>query len=241
MIASSLTSTAATSTVPSEPVTYHLTLISSNEKTGPIPVTTTSASTCPPSCPFYGKGCYAKSGPLAIHWSKVTSGSRGSDLATLCGQVAKFPANQIWRHNQAGDLPGYGERVDVKALARLVKANAGRRGFTYTHKHNLKANLRAIREANEGGFTVNLSANSLAHADELYETKAGPVAVVLPIDSPSTVYTPAGRKVIACPHDKNRAITCERCGLCQKSARSVIVGLRAHGTQKRVVSAIAKG
>jgi hypothetical protein len=55
----------------------HLTLVSSNAKTGPIPVSTSSAVTCSDACPFKKDGCYADSGPLALHWSKVTSGQRG--------------------------------------------------------------------------------------------------------------------------------------------------------------------
>lgn len=48
--------------------TYHFTRVSGNAKCGPIPVTTTSADSCPPTCSFKGNGCYAESGPLAMHW-----------------------------------------------------------------------------------------------------------------------------------------------------------------------------
>ena len=41
---------------------------SSNKKTGPMPVSTTSSETCPTTCPFKGNGCYAESGPLAFLW-----------------------------------------------------------------------------------------------------------------------------------------------------------------------------
>jgi hypothetical protein len=65
---------------------YRLTLKSRNKKTGPIPVSTTSADSCPPSCPFMDNGCYAKGGPLAIVWQQVDD--IGTDLATFCDTVA---------------------------------------------------------------------------------------------------------------------------------------------------------
>jgi hypothetical protein len=157
----------------------HLTLVSSNAKTGPIPVSTSAATTCPEACPFKKSGCYADSGPLALHWSKVTSGQRGFDWSAFLGKIRSFPAGQLWRHNQAGDLPGVGDKVDAKALRELVNANTGKRGFTYTHKPLSLGNLSAIRSANKRGFVVNLSANSVSHADKLAKTGL-PVAAVVP-------------------------------------------------------------
>ena len=96
--------------------TYHFTRVSSNAKTGPIPVTTTSAGSCPPTCSFKGNGCYAESGPLALHGRALTNGKRGGTLAELCEKVAALPRHQLWRHNQAGDLPGFGGDLDPGAV-----------------------------------------------------------------------------------------------------------------------------
>ena len=60
------------------PFNTHLTLRSANAKTGPIPVSTSSIQTCPPSCLLKEAGCYANSGPLAIHWKAVNEGRRGT-------------------------------------------------------------------------------------------------------------------------------------------------------------------
>jgi len=97
-----------------------------------------------------------------------------------------------------------------------------------------------VRQANERGFTVNLSADNLAEADELKAADCGPVVVVLPIDSPLAMSTPNGHKVVVCPAQRpGSAATCASCGLCQRQ-RSVIVGFLAHGTQARAASAIAQ-
>ena len=177
--------------------------------------------------------CYAASGPLALHWSAVTAGARGSDWSAFVGQIAQLPDGQLWRHNQAGDLPGDGHTVDPVALGQLVAANIGKRGFTYSHYRD-NASLDWIRYANQWGFTVNLSANSLADADTLADTQAGPVVVVLPSDATQNTCTPAGRRVVVCPATQRDDVSCATCQLCARP-RDVIVGFPAHGPRKRVI------
>lgn len=223
---------------------FHLSPVSSNKKTGPIPVSTSSATTCATTCPFNhanSGGCYAESGPLALHWRAVTDGKRGDEFGVFLERIKSLPAGQLWRHNQAGDLPGIGSAIDTRALSRLVAANRGKRGFTYTHKHTLKKNLPAIRKANNNGFTINLSGDSLAHADQLKATGAGPVVVVLPADQTENTITPAGNRVVVCPAAVRDDISCATCGLCSIATRSVIVGFPAHGTGQRKASAVARG
>jgi hypothetical protein len=224
-------------------MTIHLTLSSSNVKTGPIPVTTSEESTCPDVCPFKKSGCYADSGPLAIHWRKVSSNERGNSLDILCEQIKSFPRNQVWRHNQAGDLPGIGNTIDAGKLAQIVSSNKGRRGFTYTHKpcegDENSGNRDAIKAANEGGFVVNLSGNNIRHADNLASLNVGPVVCVVPEATEAVFYTPAGRKGIVCPAQQRDDINCANCQLCSKGNRSVIIGFRAHGTSKKKAEAIA--
>lgn len=220
-----------------------LTLVSRNAKTGPIPVSTTSAETCPPSCPFNNKGgCYAGNGPLNLFWQKVTARKLGVAWDEFTKQVSKLGKGVLWRHNQAGDLPGDGIDIDIVAMLKLIKANKGKKGFTYTHYDALgnDNNAEIIAQANKAGFTVNLSANNLDHADKLATLNIAPVAVVLP----STVHgnvklaTPEGRKVIVCPATYRDNVSCASCGLCALQ-RDAIVGFPAHGVQKRKADAIA--
>lgn len=226
---------------------YHLTKISGNDKTGPIPVTTSPDKTCPDACPFkrdkHGvNGCYAEGGPLALHWLKVSNGERGDSLDILARQIQSFPRGQVWRHNQAGDLPGLSNDIDAMALSKLVAANKGRRGFTYTHKpcegEENSANREAVASANREGFTINLSANNITHADSLASLNIGPVACVVPQSTANTFYTPSGRKGIVCPAQQRDDITCANCQLCQRVNRSVIIGFRPHGTSKKKAEAI---
>jgi hypothetical protein len=219
----------------------HLTLKSRNEKVGPIPVSTTSAKTCPSDCPFKKSGCYADGGPLALFWGKVTREEAGTDWDSFCESVAALPEGQLWRHNQAGDLPSVGDVIDHDAMDMLVTANAGKRGFTYTH-HNpaIGNNAGVIKHANMLGFTVNLSGNNLKHADTLAALNIGPVVAVVAEDHPERSETPEGRKVVVCPEQTGKAKSCAECKLCQKVDRAVIVAFRAHGVSKKKAIAIAQ-
>jgi hypothetical protein len=243
---------------------FNLTVKSRNEKTGPIPVSTSSAKTCPDTCPLKKAGCYGDGGPLALFWAKVTRGEAGKGWIEFCADVSKIPDGSLWRHNQVGDLPPKAEApetIDRAALALLVSANKGKRGFTFSHFDTIAnaENRETIRAANAAGFTVNLSANTLDHADALAETGAGPVATVLPADLGrktkgkqwaetlqeynariSKPRTPAGRAVSICPAtflDTN----CKACGLCAKADRKAIVGFPAHGVSTKKADLIARG
>lgn len=218
-----------------------LTLESRNAKTGKIPVSTTTALTCPLSCPFNTAnegGCYASGGPLRIQWGKVTDGKAGMGWAAFCEAVAKLPEDQLWRHNQAGDLPGMGDEIDTGALLQLVMANTGKRGFTYTHKPMTPVNAHAVKQANDAGFTINLSANNLAHADELADLGIAPVVTVLPASQTTNTTTPKGRKVVVCPATVRDDVNCKTCGLCAR-LRDAIIGFPAHGAAHRKANAIA--
>lgn len=218
-----------------------LTLKSSNRKTGPIPVSVTESTSCPDSCPLKNSGvCYAKNGYTRITWSKVDQHIWGSNWSDFCSQVADLPAGQVWRHNEAGDLPHHDQQIDHQKLQQLTTANSGKRGFTYTH-HDMvtsKANRKAIAEANKNGFTINLSADSLAEADQLVDLEIAPVAVILPADQLTPVKTPAGNHVAICPHSIDSSIQCVSCQLCTKANRKSIIGFPAHGTGKNKLSSI---
>ena len=220
--------------------TVHTTLKSANRKVGKIPVTTTSAATCPDECLFKKNGCYADGGPLAMHWAKVTSGERGDNWSTFIATVKSFKDGQLWRHNQAGDCPGDGKRLDADACDELADANENKKGFTYTHYPVLTDahNAAVVKRMNDKGFVVNLSANNVAHADALYDLGIGPVATVLPEAQTTNTVTPKGRKIVVCPATVRDDVSCATCQLCAKH-RDAIVGFPAHGTSKRKADTVA--
>jgi len=211
---------------------FHLTRISSNAKAGPMPVSTSSADTCPPLCGMFDL-CYGKKGPLLWHWKKVTAGLRGFTWPDFVAAIRKLPRGQLWRHNQAGDLPGKGAFIDPIALDQLVSANKGKRGFTYSHKpvldnEHATSNAGAIHASNKMGFTINLSADTRSMADRLSTLGIGPVVCVQDVGSGKVTRTPAGRKIVQCPNQWNKNIQCVTCQLCYKADRDYIIGFEEH-------------
>jgi hypothetical protein len=158
------------------------------------------------------------------------------------GKIAALPKGTLWRHNQAGDLPGEGDAISAFHMGELIRANKGKRGFTYTHKPmNSARNIEAVRAANQEGFTVNLSADNLAEADKLADMAIGPIVVVLPAERTRATVTPKGRKVAICPATISDNVTCADCGLCALVNRKAIIGFPAHGASKRKASNVAMG
>ena len=215
---------------------YHLVYASSNRKTGPIPTTYNSRSTCPPSCPQYRSTCYAEDYHTRMNWDKVDQ--RGDDIHGLALKISRLPKFQLWRMSVAGDLPGDGETVDAYALGLIVKANRGRNGFTYTHKKSRDA-IKWARHATQWGFTVNLSADDAGEADQL-SAHGLPVVCIVPMDTPKHTTTPEGRSILVCPAQTVDYMTCALCGLCQKADRRQIIGFRAHGTKARITDQKAR-
>jgi hypothetical protein len=250
----------------------NLTLKSGNKKVGSVPVSTSSKETCPNTCPLKANGsCYADGGPLAIFWKKVTEQKAGASYDRFLTSVADLPDGQFWRHNQAGDLKpsdNNDDDIDAPALVKLVEANRGKAGFTYTHYDVIDSPLNnyAVTVANRNGFTVNLSGNNVAHADRLVKADCGPVVSVLPIEYERTTKkteagkvwaetlpeykdrlatlpttTPDGHRLVVCPATFADDVSCANCKLCQKVNRKTIVGFPAHGRSKRKADAIAQG
>jgi len=217
---------------------FHISKKGKNRKLGNMPVSTSSKDTCPPSCPYYNNGCYASYGRLNLHWLKVSDKNRGIPWREFLEEVRSLPCGIVWRHNQAGDLAGNGNHIDFRMLKELVRANEGKKGYTYTHKPLNKHNIKAVQYANKHGFTINVSGTGLKEADKLKALNCAPVVTTLLSTETKSRVTPAGNRVILCPAiSKGRK--CIDCNLCKTSNRKAIVGFPAHGSgAKRVDAAI---
>lgn len=161
---------------------------------------------------------------------------------------------RLW---QAGDMPGEGDKImPLRDVRRFIDALFGLDAFGYTHKPVLPAkgiskrlaesNARKVKECNDHGVTINLSANNLGHADQLADLEIGPVVSVLPTDAKKNMKTPAGRKVVICPAVVSDHVTCAGCGgnkgaLCARNGRDYVVGFPAHGFRARKATEVVNG
>ncbi|MCP3475070.1 hypothetical protein NLM33_32630 [Bradyrhizobium sp. CCGUVB1N3] len=230
---------------------FLITSRTANPVTGPIMATTSPRFTCPRVCAFrkHGGGplagvCYAEHGAIGgFLWTlldrtaigrRIMNNIRIFGFEDLLFAIRSLEPGSLWRHNVAGDLMSNDAvTIDRTALRAIVEANKGRRGFTFTHYDVVAnaANRIAIKEANENGFTINVSGNSLAHADELANLQIAPVTVILPANSTQNTKTPKGRTVVICPTNTH-GVTCADCGLCSRAKRSTIIGFPASGGSK---------
>lgn len=222
---------------------FHLSRISTNSKTGPIPVSSSPRATCFPTCPFLGQGCYGENYPLKFHWDKVSEGTRGVTAAEFFRLIAALPPAQLWRHNQVGDLPATAGRISRRFLRGLIGANRGKRGYTYSH-HDLALgeNLALIRQANRQGLTVNVSTETESAADRA--VAAGlPAVVAVPSTETRTAWdTPAGNRVVVCPAQRDGStVDCATCQLCYQRPAGLIVAFLTHGTSKAKANAAIAG
>lgn len=223
------------------PLFVHFSPKSTNRKLGGMPCSTSSSSTCAPACPLRRSGCYGHSWPLSYHWREVSAGRRGTDWTTFCSKIAALEDGVAWRHNVAGDLPHRHGVIDRQLLEELVAANDGKRGFCFTHHEPTNENLESIRSANQSGFCINLSANTLRHADHLASFGVAPVAVLVLPESDDPIETPEGRRVEICPAQTHEGVTCMECQACTDPIPGLIIGFEPHGSERRMAELIAMG
>jgi len=221
-----------------------LTLKSSNDKTGPITVSTSARPSCPPTCPLAGDGgCYAEAGYYTrLHWDAVTAGTRGLPVLEFIAAVAKLKPGSKFRHNVAGDLwhEGGAIRADlVRKLADAIRAANLKAAWTYTHHLRTRSNLAAIRSAIRRSFTVNLSTEVRSEAAR-FAKRGLPVVCVVPEGSPAK-FEHDGVTFRQCPATFEGSPTqCASCGggtpLCARADRSFVVTFPVHGGRAKVAT-----
>lgn len=219
---------------------FHLSRVSSNKKTGPIAVTTTSKNSCPASCGMRS-ACYAATGPLALHWSAVSDGRRSKQWRDHLDDLATLPIGSALRLNQAGDLvAGATGRLSRAFLFGLVDVVKRRKlqAWTYTHHdHTCGDNAALLRRANREGLTVNVSTETEESADRAIASGLPAVLAVSSQEARKAWRTAEGNLVKVCPA-QCRDTDCSRCMLCHRRGSKVIIAFLAHGTRKKAADAM---
>ena len=234
---------------------------SGNSKIGRIPATWSTMDTCPPSCPML-KVPEGKKAPPCYYFGGYRTGAQGRRLAEnkngraldpeqFIGWVLTLPVGQLWRDRVGGDqipdldLDPTGETLSASQLREVTRANKRRkaRGFGYCHYDVLDnwRNRESLTRANQDGFTLNASANNIPHALRIKAAApALPIAVMVPSDYTIKSQVIDGLHIVLCPNHWNKAIDCQRCGLCAISDRDYAIALPAHGTAKKAANVIAR-
>ena len=228
---------------------HHITPLSRNVKTGPMTVTRSStADTCPKSCPLLDAGCYDQAGNGGIHRRKVDSNAyKTLSVNEFFEAIPDF--SRRYRLNEGGDLWSgkTTEHIDADLLKRFSGVNKHWRKtpIVYTHKPAVgkrahwkirKANRDAIRGANSP-YAINVSGESLSEVDEALGHGLDCVVVLPMTTGKGITRTPKGNKVVTCPATYNKT-QCFTCGgkqgpLCARKGRDYAIGFPAHGASKK--------
>lgn len=208
---------------------------SDNRKLGPISATYASQESCPSSCPWFGKGCYAEKGPTSFTTRRLNrSAVRGAlrIAETEARAIDTLTGDRLLRLHVVGDA-----RTD--AAARVLGAAAdrysrrgntprkGRKVWTYSH-----AWRTVSRESWGHSVSVLASVETVRDAREAM-AKGYAAAVVVSSFERDSAYQIDGVTVVPCPN-QTQDITCRDCGLCRDDERlrsaGLVIAFEAHGS-----------
>ena len=223
---------------------FHLTKRSSNQKTGPMAVTTTSISTCPDTCAFKKSGCYAASSFLGMFWKKLSDGQYAITWEQLLEELKSLKGSI--RLNQAGDLISTKNgKIDRNKLRSLIAASKHLDKICYTH-HN---DIETIKWANDRGFPLIHSANTIQDIDIMvpnsvvvsHENERGSDESLTdwrnrtrPMIDTLKDLTGATRAFI-CPAQYMESVNCASCMACSNMKCGDVVAFIAHSNKKKQI------
>lgn len=226
---------------------------SSNKKTGDIMQSYSSRSTCPKDCVFKNNGCYAEGYHTKMVWDRCEDKNdaryviNGEQLKIgllegVFNKLRKNPTREsiLFRHNVAGDLAVEGTNlIDVDRVDTIAGAIEGAnkvageiiKGYTYTHC-NIDLNASdIIHDAAHKRFLINASCETV---EEVKHAKSlGINAVIASVDPKETEkeLKAVGLYGAQCPAQVNEGMDCDRCQLCAKN-RKVVIIFEVHGQSK---------
>lgn len=209
-----------------------------NKKVGSHTVTTSrSRSSCPRDCDVWDV-CYAAN-PTQSGGSIFDNVERAPDHAlTLRDLVAAASreATRAVRFSVSGDvLRDDGTRVDREYIAAMNETHAiatkrGIRAWSYTHAWAPHPDREHV-EPEDFAFVVRASCGS---AEKVREAHARGWYAAVVVDSPADPLIGSdidGRKVVLCPAQRDKSVTCETCcgGRALCSLPTAVVAFAEHG------------
>lgn len=203
-------------------------------------------ATCPDSCAFKERGCYAKAGAKHLTMAGLDRAALGlTALEVTLAEAAAIDAMMPRRVAQDGARGGRDLRLHVggevsctagaRALAGAAERWRSRGGgavWTFTHR------WKTIPRSAWGPISVLASCETL-HDVVLARSKGYAVAVVVPsFPAGPRAFSFAGQRTIPCAAEASSAPpgerpTCSTCRLCLDDqalmARDLMIGFAAHG------------
>ena len=206
---------------------------SGDSKIGPMSATHAPQLTCPVSCAFY---------PDTID---DVGGSERDALAVAIAQVEADKIDALTalhnlRVHVVGDCqtPAAAGIVGA-AMVRYEQRSNNRRAFTYTHA------WRTVPYSAWQGARVIASCETAQDIDTARFECGYPSAEFTYMEHESRkVHMRDGVKVLPCPNQFNKAVTCDKCMACADvdmlRKRGFVIGLSAHGATRQVAERLGK-
>jgi hypothetical protein len=214
--------------------------VSANAKIGTVSATYVAQGSCPLSCPFFTKGCYAEGGKVGI----ITAGLNAHGVTDPVA-LAQEEADGIdglrgllpLRLHVVGDCKtAEAARIVSEAAERYMKRGKRKTAsepfvWTYTHAHN-------VPRESWGKVSVLRSCETLDQVKLAHEEGYAAELTVAEFDRDTSYPLGDGYVGIPCPQQTGRAANCVECGLCMKDAKlrenKRVILLSAHGGRKKV-------
>ncbi len=211
---------------------------SANAKTGPMPtISRPIETTCPTTCAFLPKAlggnglCYANG---RINGT-VRKFAADFSIADAVAKIAKGKAKgaRYLRDRVVGDIvtletarDAATETADVDYV--LAVAEVARQtdliAYGYTHAFDMLSTEDVI-VIGESGYVLNASCNTVADIERAVALGMPTTYAGDDLEEGSIV---AGRRIVTCPVQTERAKDCAACGLCAKPNRAATVRFLIH-------------
>ena len=183
--------------------------------------------TCPRSCPLID-ACYAKQGRVNLHQRGASSLDDGSIYRDW---VRTLPQDAMVRLHVSGDImrPDGSDTPDgpyLDAMAEAAEERPDVVAYGYTH-----AWRDVPSSINRPNLVINASCDT---AEDIEDARAAGWDVVTVV--PSTVQWRRRGDVVVCPQQTS-GIPCDKCRLCMRPNRRLVVAFKAHGVKRSTLDA----
>jgi hypothetical protein len=208
--------------------------LSTNHK---VNATYVSQATCPKTCPFFNKGCYAETGlvgytTLRLNRCKEQRPTRIANLEAM--KIREVKSSYPLRLHVVGDCAS-------QKAARIVSEAANE----YIEKHNQPVwgytHNRIIPRDCWGNISILRSCTTIKQAQTAHDAGFAVALIVPEFKNNKRYYIGRGLYGIPCPVQTKMSNSCVDCKLCMKDKflqeHNLVILLEAHGTFKHKIKA----
>jgi len=211
--------------------------VSQNPKTGFVSATYASQKSCDSDCPFLGKGCYAEHGFANVTTQRLNK-EVDNDPVSIAQEEASLidglTGNFDLRVHVVGDCKTNEAATIIASAMKRHRRKKGRKAWTYTHA------WRKVSRESWIGESVLASCETPMEVLEAKE-KGYASAIVVDKFEREKLYEKDGIKLLPCPNQTSRKLTCADCKICMNATSlertGITVAFEAHGTSKKKILA----